>query len=69
MHTIHIRNVSDELFEKLSESSKYSHRSIAREALVLLRDALDANANEMLKRRRIIHDMDSYRYSLKLDEI
>ncbi|RKX94246.1 MAG: hypothetical protein DRZ90_12090 [Spirochaetes bacterium] len=69
MHTIHIRNIEDELFEKLVESSKYSHRSIAREALVLLRDTLDANANEMLKRRRIIQDMDSYRYNLKLDEL
>jgi len=68
MHTIHIRNINDEIFDKLVESCRYSHRSIAKEALVLIRDALDANANDMLKRRQIIRDLDAYRNDLKLDD-
>ena len=67
MHTIHIRNVNDEIYDKLLESCKYSQRSIAREALVLIRDALDANANELVKRRIIIHDMEEFHKQMKMD--
>jgi len=67
MHTIHIRNVNDEIYAKLLESCKYSQRSIAREALVLIRDALDANANEQIKRRLILRDMEYFHKQMKLD--
>ena len=69
MHTIHIRNVNDDIYRKLLESCEYSQRSVSKEALVLLRDALDTNANDMLKRRRILHDLDAFRTKLQLDKI
>ncbi len=69
MHTIHIRDINDDLYEKLKQSSRYSNRSMSKEALVLIRNALDANANELMKRRRILHDMDAYRNHFKLENL
>ncbi len=69
MHTLHIRNINDDLYEKLKQSSQFAHRSMSRHIQVLLRDALDASANELVKRRRILHDMEAYRNQLDLETI
>lgn len=40
MHTLQIRNIPDELFEKIKRSAKRSKRSLTQEAIVLLDKAL-----------------------------
>ena len=69
MPSIHIRNINEILYQKIKESSKLAHRSMSKQVQVLLRDALDANSNELLKRRLILHDMDLYRNQLELDKL
>lgn len=69
MHSIHIRNVNEFLYEKIKESSKLAHRSMSKHIQVLLRDALDANTNEILKRRMVLHDMEVYRNQLDLEKL
>ena len=41
MATLHVRNVPDEIYERLRERAETSHRSLSAEVLILLRDALD----------------------------
>lgn len=44
MHTIQIRNVPDEVYQKLSEAAKSSHRSLAGHVLHMLETAVDTSA-------------------------
>jgi hypothetical protein len=64
MPSIHIRNVNETLYAKLKESSRSAHRSMSKQIQVLLANALDANSNELLRRRKLLHDMESYRHEL-----
>ena len=44
MHTIQVRNVPDEVYERLSQAAKSSHRSMAAHVLHLLETAVDTSA-------------------------
>ncbi|HEX3130347.1 MAG TPA: Arc family DNA-binding protein [Thermoanaerobaculia bacterium] len=41
MATLHVRNVPDEIYDRLRERAETSNRSLSAEVLVLLRDALE----------------------------
>ena len=41
MATLHVRNVPDEIYERLRERAEASNRSLSAEVVVLLRGALD----------------------------
>lgn len=45
MHVLQIRNVNDYVYQKLSESAKRNHRSLAGEVLHILESAVGAGAN------------------------
>ena len=45
MHTLQIRNIPDELYNKLVASSEESRRSLTQEAIVLLEKAVNQNTN------------------------
>lgn len=40
MATLHVRNVPDELYEKLRQQAQFRHRSVSAEVIILLQDAL-----------------------------
>lgn len=69
MPSLHIRNVNEALYEKIKESSRLAHRSMSRHIQVLLRDALDANYSELVRRRMVLHDMEAYRNQLDLEKL
>lgn len=64
MPSIHIRNINENLYDKIKESSRAAHRSMSKQIQVLLTNALDANSNELLRRRKLLHDMESYRHEM-----
>jgi plasmid stability protein len=41
MATLHVRNVPDEIYQRLREKAEASNRSLSAEVVVLLRGALD----------------------------
>ena len=49
MHTLQIRNIQDELYNKLVASSEESRRSLTQEAIVLLEKAVNQNTNNKKK--------------------
>ncbi|MBK7223905.1 MAG: TraY domain-containing protein [Saprospiraceae bacterium] len=49
MHTLQIRNIPDELYNKLVASSEESRRSLTQEAIVLLEKAVNQNTNHKKK--------------------
>lgn len=57
MHALQIRNVPDELYLKLKESSNHNHRSIAGEALSILETCLNIQAGH----KNVFEQIDSVR--------
>jgi len=43
MHTIQLRNVSDEIYQRLTDEAKRSHRSLSGHVLHLLETAVSGN--------------------------
>jgi len=46
MHTLQIRNIPEELFEKIKKSAEKSRRSLTQQAIVLLDQALSTEFDE-----------------------
>lgn len=52
MPSLHLKNISDNLYHKLVKSAKLSRRSLSQEAIFLLESALSENDIEKNKERR-----------------
>jgi plasmid stability protein len=61
MHALQIRNVPAELYNKLKQSSKQSHRSIAGEALSIL----EAGINSQVNHKDMFEQIDSVREDIR----
>ena len=54
MPILQIRNLSDEVYQKLKKSASLNHRSLAQEAVSMLEFAIENKTTEDNKKRRLI---------------
>ncbi len=59
MAILQVRDVPDDLYETLSNVAKQSHRSIAQETLVLLRQALQMEVSRKAKRSATLEKIEA----------
>ena len=62
MTTITIKNIPEELYERLKESARANHRSINKEIIACIEDAVESrvvNPEEWLARARILREGDT----------
>ena len=58
MPLLQVRNIPVDLYENLSRVAQKENRSIAQETIVLLRSALDQKEERIVKRKRIIEEIE-----------
>ena len=57
MPLLQVRDVPEELYQKLSRVAAAEHRSIAQETIVLLKKALDLTHERQERRRRVLEEI------------
>ena len=53
MPLLQVRDIPEDLYEKLAKVAQMENRSIAQETIVLLRSALDQKDERLARRKRI----------------
>ena len=59
MPLLQVRDIPEDLYEKLARVARAENRSIARETIVLLREALNQKEERMAKRRDLLAAIES----------
>jgi len=57
MPLLQVRDVPEELYQKLTRVAAAEHRSIAQETIVLLKKALDLTHERQERRRRVLDEI------------
>jgi plasmid stability protein len=57
MSLLQVRDMPEDLYEKLARVAKQSHRSIAQETIVLLKKALHNEESHIHRRQRILNEI------------
>jgi hypothetical protein len=65
MPLLQVRDIPNDLYQKLSRVAEEDNRSIAQETVVLLKKALDYKEERMLKRKRILAEIEN----LKIENV
>jgi hypothetical protein len=65
MPLLQVRDIPNELYEKLSRVAEEENRSIAQETVVLLKKALDFSEERILRRKRILAEIQE----VKIDNV
>ena len=58
MPLLQVRDIPEDLYEKLAKVAQMENRSIAQETIVLLRSALDQKDERLARRKRILQEID-----------
>ena len=61
MPLLQVRDIPNDLYEKLSRVAEEDNRSIAQETVVLLKKALDYSEERILKRKRILAEIQKFK--------
>jgi hypothetical protein len=61
MPLLQVRDIPNDLYEKLSRVAEEDNRSIAQETVVLLKKALDYSEERILRRKRILDEIQKYK--------
>ena len=59
MPLLQVRNLPDDLYEKLSSVAAADNRSIAQETIVLLRKALELKGERVARRKQLFEEIQS----------
>ncbi|ORC34657.1 hypothetical protein B4O97_11970 [Marispirochaeta aestuarii] len=59
MPLLQVRDIPEDLYEKLSRVAEQDNRSIAQETIVLLKQALAYKESRISRRKRILHEISS----------
>ena len=59
MPLLQVRDIPEDLYEKLSQVAAADHRSIAQETIVLLRKALGLKEERIARRRKLFEEIQS----------
>lgn len=57
MPTLQVRDIPEDLYEKLSQTAKAENRSIAQETIVLLKTALNLKDERKARRKKILTEI------------
>ena len=57
MPLLQVRDVPEDLYQKLTRVAAAEHRSIAQETIVLLKKALDLNHERQERRKRVLQEI------------
>lgn len=69
MPLLQVRNVPDELYEKLKVTAANDKRSITQETIVLLENALEEKSDNMTRRRFLLNKIDKMKNHLQYDTV
>jgi len=61
MPLLQVRDIPNDLYEKLSRVAEEDNRSIAQETVVLLKKALDYSEERILRRKRILVEIQKFK--------
>jgi hypothetical protein len=61
MPLLQVRDIPKDLYEKLSRVAEEDNRSIAQETIVLLKKALDYNEERIMRRKRILAEIQDFK--------
>jgi hypothetical protein len=61
MPLLQVRDIPNDLYEKLSRVAEEDNRSIAQETVVLLKKALDYSEERILRRKRILTEIQKFK--------
>ena len=57
MPLLQVRDIPEDLYEKLARTAEADHRSIAQETIVLLRKALNLKEERILRRKKLFEEI------------
>ncbi len=59
MPILQVRDVPDDLYERLARVAREENRSISQETIVLLRKALNLQQERLLRRERVLEEIEN----------
>jgi hypothetical protein len=68
MPLLQVRNIPQELYEKISRTAQMENRSIAQQTIVLLKNALDITGERIVRRKSILEEIDRINMNLPAHE-
>jgi plasmid stability protein len=57
MPSLQVRNLPDHVYHRLQEKAKSEHRSLAREAVVILAEGLNASPSNKNRRKKLLYSI------------